>query len=92
MPPTINLNQEDESADQKEPAGEVQMGTNSKAKPDIRPNADARGRVQKPSAAATPVPDHRSLFERFFGPRHQPAGPTPAPRTAPGVPLVPFRH
>jgi hypothetical protein len=92
---TINLQQEDESADQKEP-GEEQMGS-SKAKPDIKPNADARGRMgnKTGSTPSTPVPlpEHRGFFERLFGGGKKPApAPAAAPRAPGGPPLQPFRH
>lgn len=92
---TINLQQEDESADQKEP-GEEQMGK-SKGEPDIRAKPDARGKVSN-RAASTPVPvpqgqpEHRGFLQRLFGGGSKPA-PAPAPRSAPGnPPLQPFRH
>ncbi len=50
-------------------------------RPDIRPEADARGRVAPRAEAVRPPPvDRRSLFQRFFSPRRDPA---PPPRAAP---------
>ena len=68
----------------------------SKAKPDIRASADARGKV-KGSSKNKPVPDtsspppesapKRGLFDSIFG--HKPA---PAPKTPTGPPLRPFNR
>jgi hypothetical protein len=47
------------------------------SRPDIRPEADARGRVAPRAQPVRPAPvERRSLFQRFFGPRRDPAPPT----------------
>lgn len=51
-----------------------------KARPDIRPAADARGKVvPRAKPAGPPVEDRRSFFQRFFG-RRQPSQPPPRPQ------------
>ena len=59
-------------------SSKVQMGGGG-AHPDIRAEADARGRVQKGGGAPPPRPvDNRSFFQKFFG--IKPAAPnTPRP-------------
>jgi len=49
------------------------------ARPDIRPEADARGRVAPRAQSVRPPVDRRSLFQRFFGPRRDSA-PRPVPQ------------
>lgn len=76
---TYNIGSDDEGADHHgAPGSQAQMGGTT-AKPDIRAEADARGRVQKAVRAATPPPvvDKRNFFQRFFG------GGKPAPALAP---------
>jgi penicillin-binding protein 2 len=86
----IALNIEEESAEAREPsAAKVDMG-HGEAKPDIRPEADSRGRVkshktqpptqtvqQPPTAPPRPKPEApRGILDRIFG--RKPA-PPPAP-------------
>jgi penicillin-binding protein 2 len=64
-----------------------EQGRQVAAQPDIRPDADERGRVRRrgerpEEAAAPPQPrDRRSFFQRFFQPRKRPA---PGPDQQPG--------
>jgi len=84
---TVNA-EEEESAGDKPPSDEkLQMGHSNNAKPDIRPEADARGRVQraKPVQATPPPVERRNFLERFFG--RKPSSPSqPAPQNNPGRP------
>ncbi|MEI9897888.1 MAG: penicillin-binding transpeptidase domain-containing protein [Chthoniobacter sp.] len=58
---------EEESADTHGSGARAQMGGNG-AQPDIRAEADARGRVQPGRVAPTPKPvDNRSFLQKFFG-------------------------
>jgi len=50
------------------------------ASPDIRPDADAGGKLPQ-RAKPQPAPDRRSIFERFFHPNKQQG--TPAPQAQP---------
>ncbi|HSI13565.1 MAG TPA: penicillin-binding protein 2 [Chthoniobacter sp.] len=62
----------------------VQMGGNGAA-PEIRAEADARGKVQKGKAAATPKPaDNRSFLQKFFGIKQPSAPNPPRPQGQPG--------
>jgi penicillin-binding protein 2 len=77
----ITINNEEEGADTHDPGAKVEMGGNG-ASPDIRAEADARGKVQKGKMAATPKPvDNRSFLQKFFGVKSsapnppRPAGP-----------------
>ncbi len=77
----VAINQEEESAGDK-PATERSSSSSrgNNAHPDIRPDADARGRVQKAQQQPAPAPvDRRGFFERFF---KRPAAPAPAPAPA----------
>ncbi len=51
------------------------------AKPDIRADADARGRVSR-AQPVQPAGEKRNIFQRFFGGRSSP--PKPAPQPKPG--------
>jgi penicillin-binding protein 2 len=51
------------------------------ARPDIRADADARGKVSK-AQAAQPAAEKRNLWQRFFG--GKPSPPKPAPQPKPG--------
>ena len=78
----VTINPEEESADTKEPSKQkVQMG-NGSARPDIRPDADARGKLVPKKAPVAPPVDRRSFFDRFFGRKPAP-GPAAAPAPAP---------
>ncbi len=74
------INPEEETAGYKpgDEKADVQMG-GSKARPDIRPEADARGKLKDRALPPPPPVDRRSFFQRFFGPRLPPPGPAPAP-------------
>jgi penicillin-binding protein 2 len=80
----VPIDAEEESAGNKPGAEKVQMA-GGLAKPDIRPEADARGKLKDRAPAPPPV-DRRSFFQRFFGPRQ----PAPAPAPAPPVRPNPF--
>jgi penicillin-binding protein 2 len=63
------------------PAGGERKKKQITARPDIRPDADARGRVSRARSVerAQPV-EHaprRGFFDRLFGPRRAPSGPPP---------------
>jgi hypothetical protein len=60
--------------------------SNSKARPDIKLNADERGKVGKaaPGPAKPSAAEKRNFFQRFFNPFHGGSGSTPAPRGNPG--------
>ena len=81
---TEKLNITEEDADTHGGSANVQMGQNG-AKPDIRTEADARGKVapKKPTTAPAPQPvDRRNFFEKLFGIKsnaapHPPAAPQP---------------
>ena len=65
-------------------AAPAQMAASS-ASPDVEPEADAAGKVQKkapkPVVVAAPPPKKPSFFERLFGVRPKPApAPTPPPK------------
>jgi penicillin-binding protein 2 len=47
------------------------------ARPDIRADADARGKVSRAQAVQPPAADKRSIFQRIFG--GKPSAPKPAP-------------
>jgi penicillin-binding protein 2 len=80
------VNAEEESADTHDPsASKVQMGGGT-AQPDIRAEADARGKVPQGRTAPTPRPvDNRSFLQKFFGikpsapPPPRPGGPSGRP-------------
>ena len=79
---TFNIASDDEGADHHERSGtQAQMGGGS-ASPNIRAEADARGRVQQGKAKPAPAPvvEKRNFFQRFLG--IKPAAPAPAPRPA----------
>jgi len=65
---SFTINPEEEGADAHgSSASKVQMGGGS-AQPDIRADADARGRVQgKRGAPTPPTTDNRNFFQKFFG-------------------------
>jgi penicillin-binding protein 2 len=65
-----------ESADTKKPAEKAQMDQ-AKVEPDIKPEADAQGRVipRAEKAGAPAQPDHRNIFEKFFHPNKKPSAP-----------------
>jgi penicillin-binding protein 2 len=77
----VTVNAEEETAGNKEEATEVNLGRKGGAHPDIRDEADARGKLPK-APPQPPPPDHRSLLERFFG-RKAPSAPAPAPAPPP---------
>jgi penicillin-binding protein 2 len=77
-------NTDEESADASQ-SSDAQMASSS-AEPDVEPEADAQGQVQRTRVAralpvATPAPRSRNFFERLFGIRRAPAPvqPTPPP-------------
>jgi penicillin-binding protein 2 len=77
---TYNITPDDEGTEHHGAAGaRVDMGGGS-AHPDIRADADARGRVQ--GAHGAPMPprpvDNRNFFQKLFGPK--PPAPNPPPR------------
>ncbi|HYY13883.1 MAG TPA: penicillin-binding transpeptidase domain-containing protein, partial [Chthoniobacterales bacterium] len=79
-----NLGSEDEEGANASQSADAQMARTD-ASPDVEPEADAQGRVQRariaralPAATATPRP--RNFFERLFGIRRAPA---PAQSTPP---------
>jgi hypothetical protein len=76
---TYNITPDDEGTEHHGPSeAKVQMGGSS-AHPDIRAEADARGRVQKGGGAPPPKPaDNRTFFQKFFG--IKPSAPNPPPR------------
>lgn len=53
-----------------------------RARPDIRADPDARGRLAPRAPSARPIVDRRSFFQRFFAPR-RPSAPPPARRDSP---------
>jgi len=76
---TISITEED--AGTHGPGANVQMGAGT-AHPNIKPEADARGKVapKKAIPVATPPPvDHRNFLQKLFGIKQ----PNPAPRPAP---------
>ncbi|HET9417988.1 MAG TPA: penicillin-binding protein 2 [Chthoniobacterales bacterium] len=80
-----NLGSEDEEGADTSQSADVQMAT-AEAAPDVEPEADAQGQVQRARVArtlpvATPAPRQRNFFERLFGIRRAPAPvqPTPPP-------------
>jgi penicillin-binding protein 2 len=79
----VKVDAEEESATFK-PGGEKVQMAGGTAKPDIRPEADARGKLKDRAPLPPPV-DRRSFFQRFFGPRL----PAPAPAPAPAQPVRP---
>jgi penicillin-binding protein 2 len=82
----VTITPEEESADTKEPSKQkLQMGGET-ARPDIRPEADARGKLAPKRLPPPPPVDRRSFFERFFGRKPAPA---PAPAPAPGARFAP---
>lgn len=84
----LKIDLEEESATNKpsEEKSEVQMGGGN-ARPNIRPEADARGKLKERAPVPPPV-DRRNFFQRFFGPRQ----PAPAPAPAPPVRPNPFNR
>jgi penicillin-binding protein 2 len=72
---------EEESADSKPASQGLQMDGGS-ARPDIRAEADARGKLKARVPVAPPV-DRRSFFERFFSRRPPAPGPAAPPRPNP---------
>jgi penicillin-binding protein 2 len=81
----INVTAEPEEGADTHGSGQsnVQMG-GSGASPDIRADADARGKVQKGKPVATPVvPQKQNFFQKFFG--IKPSAPNPPrPQGQPG--------
>ncbi len=78
-PVTITPEAEEEGADTHGSGAKAEMGANGAA-PDMRADADARGRVQQGRTAPTPRPvDNRSFLQKFFGVK--PSAPNP-PRPA----------
>jgi penicillin-binding protein 2 len=80
-----NLGNEDEESADTSQSSDAQMASSS-AEPDVEPEADAQGQVQRPRVAralpaATPAPRRRNFFERLFGIRRAapPVQPTPSP-------------
>ena len=78
---------EEESAENHEPSDtKVQMGRNG-AHPDIKVDADQRGKIAQAKKAmpvnAPPPVDHRNFFQRLFGAK---PNPPPAPRAQPVPP------
>jgi len=63
-----------ESANGKKTTGKVQM-EGAKIDPDIKPEADAQGRVS--ASNAKPAPDRRNFFEKFLHPLKKPNNPQP---------------
>jgi penicillin-binding protein 2 len=78
---SVKVDAEEESATFKPGGEKVQMGGGT-ARPDIRPEADARGKLKERAPQPPPV-DRRSFFQRFFGPRQPAPAPAPAPRPNP---------
>ncbi len=78
----VNIAAEEETAGDKE-AGKIEMGRGA-AHPDIRPDADQRGKVSKKSAAATAAAvaapaapqEKRNFFQRFFGIKNKEGSPS----------------
>jgi len=83
--PSLQTAVDPESADASEPAHEAEIQKVG-ARPEIRENPDAAGKVRKKSAQGPQQPqpqqeDRRNLFQRLFGIKSKPdANPTPAPR------------
>jgi penicillin-binding protein 2 len=78
-----NLGNTDEEGADESQASDAQMAS-SNASPDVEPEADTEGQVQRarlPRAvpAAAPAPARRNFFERLFGIRRAPAQATPPP-------------
>lgn len=62
---------DEETPDARQPAGQAQVQRVA-AEPDIKPEADAQGRVggERPARAIKKAPEQkRNIFQRFFGPR-----------------------
>ena len=78
---TYNITPDEEGSEHHGPAeAKVDMSGNA-AHPDIRAEADARGKVQGGHAAPTPRPaDNRSFFQKFFGIKSSAPNPPPASR------------
>jgi penicillin-binding protein 2 len=77
----VTVNAEEETAGDKEEAPALNLGRKGSVHPDIRAEADARGRVPKAPPPPPPV-DRRSLLEKFFG-RKAPAASAPPPNNRP---------
>jgi penicillin-binding protein 2 len=78
-----NLGNTDEEGADESQASDAQMASSS-ASPDVEPEADTEGQVQRarlPRAVpvAAPAPARRNFFERLFGIRRAPAQATPPP-------------
>jgi len=79
---TINAEPEEGADSHDSAASKVQMGGPGAA-PDIRPDADPRGRVQKGNPQSAPRPaDNRSFFQKLFGIKTSPSS-TPRPAGTP---------
>jgi penicillin-binding protein 2 len=73
---------EETSSDQDEPPPSRAKDKQVQAKPDIRDEPDARGRIsaKRPQPGPPPAVEKRNFFQRFFGPRNsQPQAPPPKP-------------
>jgi penicillin-binding protein 2 len=79
----ITINPEEESASTHSSDAATQMGGGS-AKPDIRSEADARGKVQQNRTQSVPKPvDNRNFLQKFFGPKTSAPNPPPKPAGPP---------
>lgn len=80
LSPEFTITPEEESADTHEASSSKVEMSNGTAKPDIRSEADARGRVPQGKTQPTPKPvEKQNFFQRFFG--IKPSAPNP-PRPA----------
>ncbi|MDP9291980.1 MAG: penicillin-binding protein 2 [Verrucomicrobiota bacterium] len=59
------------------------QGKQVSAEPDIKPDADAQGRVIPRAQAVRPAQDRRSIFQKFFRPDRKPAQPAQQPTAPP---------
>jgi hypothetical protein len=74
--------EKEESANSKPPAEKIQMES-GRAEPDIKPEADAQGHVER--AQPSKQQNRRNIFERFFHPGDNPKE-SPKPRATPAQP------
>ncbi len=85
--PAVEVPADEESPDNSQAADEPQESKVS-ARPEIRQTPDAQGRVhrkgQPGQPAATPPPDRRNIFQRWFGTKSKPAA-NPAPAAHSGA-------
>jgi penicillin-binding protein 2 len=77
---TVNAEPEEGAETHGATSSNAQMG-GANAKPDIRADADARGRVQQGKPQPTPRPQGRNFFQWFFGAK--PSAPPPRPAATP---------